>query len=429
MRWEKSCEYLITCTFLLLITILACNRLGTDSNVCSSIYKIFLDSLNGKDVSLLFNLLSVQLEGVHPITTGNTLFKASISAIVSFLAPYPLPFQTCKCCLDGNDDLIQKLAGHLFLICFYDDRLKKFSESISIDIVLDSTLNGLNGKGIDASDLYDFLCSANRREEDRILTVALSDTKISQYPDWLESRYCNSSLTISDLCILSLLRLIQSSFFKLQQFPTVGNALGILSNLLITSSNISICTCQRLFSLVHCIRNKLKDASLKNDVSEHDPESNVLNRQREMILSVFQSLLENVSLVAYYRAKQNPNFIYCLLYERELFLYLDEHIKECTSKSLDQINETINYFSVLILDTGMEISAAKLMSLIKNRLPIFSANKIIDAVEEAKRYRFAEQSNSSNFFVPYIWTLIYDCNQYLYWPSESFKLFTTNELH
>ncbi|RXN34197.1 dymeclin isoform X1 [Labeo rohita] len=197
-----------------------------------------------------------------------------------------------------------------------------------------------------------------------------------------------TEISLGSLLILVVIRTIQFNMTRTRDKYLHTNCLAALANMSAQFRNLHQYAAQRIISLFALLSKKhnkvLEQAtqSLRGPLGADDrtalpdyaQDLNVIEEVIRMMLEIINSCLSN-------SLHHNPNLLYALLYKRELFEQFRSH------PSFQDIMQN--------LDT---------------KFPEL-------------KFKYVEEEQPEDFFIPYVWSLVFNSGVGLYWNSQGIELF------
>ncbi|XP_051895170.1 dymeclin isoform X1 [Pristis pectinata] len=191
-----------------------------------------------------------------------------------------------------------------------------------------------------------------------------------------------------------------------------------------TCSHILKSYASSLFALLSKKHNKVLEQatqSLSGSVSteenppipDHAQDLNVIEEVIRMMLEIINSCLSS-------SLHHNPNLVYALLYKRDLFEQFRTHPSfQDVMQNLDMV---ISFFSLRLEQAGADLSVERVLEVIKQGAVALPKDKLKKFPE--LKFKYVEEEQPEEFFVPYIWSLAYNSTAELYWNPQQVQLFT-----
>ncbi|XP_074021737.1 dymeclin isoform X6 [Numenius arquata] len=197
-----------------------------------------------------------------------------------------------------------------------------------------------------------------------------------------------TEISLGSLLILVVIRTIQYNMTRTRDKYLHTNCLAALANMSAQFRSLHQYAAQRiisLFSLLSKKHNKVLEQatqSLRGSLGSNDSplpdyaqDLNVIEEVIRMMLEIINSCLTN-------SLHHNPNLVYALLYKRDLFEQFRTH------PSFQDIMQNI------------------------------------DLKFPELKFKYVEEEQPEEFFIPYVWSLVYNSAVALYWNPHDIQLFT-----
>uniref|UniRef100_A0A8C9BNZ5 Dymeclin n=1 Tax=Phocoena sinus TaxID=42100 RepID=A0A8C9BNZ5_PHOSS len=241
---------------------------------------------------------------------------------------------------------------------------------------------------------------------------------------WYSERVL-TEISLGSLLILVVIRTIQYNMTRTRDKYLHTNCLAALANMSAQFRSLHQYAAQRiisLFSLLSKKHNKVLEQatqSLRSSLSSNDvplpdyaQDLNVIEEVIRMMLEIINSCLTN-------SLHHNPNLVYALLYKRDLFEQFQTH--PSFQDIMQNIDLVITFFSSRLLQAGAELSVERVLEIIKQvvALPKDRLKKFPEL-----KFKYVEEEQPEEFFIPYVWSLVYNSAVGLYWNPQDIQLFT-----
>jgi len=247
-----------------------------------------------------------------------------------------------------------------------------------------------------------------------------------------------TEITLGGLLVLVVVRTIQANMARMRDKYLHTNCLACLANMSSTFKNLNAYTAQKLLGLlqslskkhaklIETIRNsdydvekieKSGDDDLEDlEVEEMVQDLTVLEEVLRMILEILNSTITN-------SLHHNPNLVYTLLYKRETFDPFRTH--PMFQDVVQNIDLVLGYFSKRLdaitntKDGPRNPSVVEVLDCIKQGALNWPRDRLKKFPE--LKFKYVEEEEPEEFFVPYIWTLVFHGSR-LYWDPERIQLF------
>ncbi|XP_029436228.1 dymeclin [Rhinatrema bivittatum] len=235
-----------------------------------------------------------------------------------------------------------------------------------------------------------------------------------------------TEISLGSLLILVVIRTIQFNMTRTRDKYLHTNCLAALANMSAQFRCLHQYAAQRIISLFALLSKKhnkvLEQAtqSLRGSLSSDDTplpdyaqDLNVIEEVIRMMLEIINSCLTN-------SLHHNPNLVYALLYKRDLFEQFRTH--PSFQDIMQNIDMVISFFSSRLEHAGADLSVERVLEVIKQgavALPKDRLRKFPDL-----KFKYVEEEQPEEFFIPYVWSLVYNSGVGLYWNPQDIQLFT-----
>lgn len=82
----------------------------------------------------------------------------------------------------------------------------------------------------------------------------------------------------------------------------------------------------------------------------------------------------------------------------------------------------ITFFSSRLLQAGAELSVERVLEIIKQGAVALPKDRLKKFPE--LKFKYVEEEQPEEFFIPYVWSLVYNSAVGLYWNPQDIQLFT-----
>uniref|UniRef100_A0A8C0SLN1 Dymeclin n=1 Tax=Canis lupus familiaris TaxID=9615 RepID=A0A8C0SLN1_CANLF len=242
---------------------------------------------------------------------------------------------------------------------------------------------------------------------------------------WYSERVL-TEISLGSLLILVVIRTIQYNMTRTRDKYLHTNCLAALANMSAQFRSLHQYAAQRiisLFSLLSKKHNKVLEQatqSLRGSLSSNDvplpdyaQDLNVIEEVIRMMLEIINSCLTN-------SLHHNPNLVYALLYKRDLFEQFRTH--PSFQDIMQNIDLVITFFSSRLLQAGAELSVERVLEIIKQGAVALPKDRLKKFPE--LKFKYVEEEQPEEFFIPYVWSLVYNSAVGLYWKPQDIQLFT-----
>nr|XP_060617225.1 dymeclin isoform X2 [Anolis sagrei ordinatus] len=242
---------------------------------------------------------------------------------------------------------------------------------------------------------------------------------------WYSERVL-TEISLGSLLILVVIRTIQYNMTRTRDKYLHTNCLAALANMSAQFRSLHQYAAQRIISLFALLSKKhnkvLEQAtgSLRSSLTSDDSplpdyaqDLNVIEEVIRMMLEIINSCLTN-------SLHHNPNLVYALLYKRDLFEQFRTH--PSFQDIMQNIDLVISFFSSRIEQAGAELSVERVLEIIKQGAVALPKDRLRKFPE--LKFKYVEEEQPEEFFIPYVWSLVYNTAVGLYWNPQSIQLFT-----
>ncbi|XP_037229139.1 dymeclin isoform X1 [Falco rusticolus] len=235
-----------------------------------------------------------------------------------------------------------------------------------------------------------------------------------------------TEISLGSLLILVVIRTIQYNMTRTRDKYLHTNCLAALANMSAQFRSLHQYAAQRiisLFSLLSKKHNKVLEQatqSLRGSLGSNDSplpdyaqDLNVIEEVIRMMLEIINSCLTN-------SLHHNPNLVYALLYKRDLFEQFRTH--PSFQDVMQNIDLVITFFSSRLEQAGAELSVERVLEIIKQGAVALPKDRLRKFPE--LKFKYVEEEQPEEFFIPYVWSLVYNSAVALYWNPRDVQLFT-----
>ncbi|KAI8366147.1 Dymeclin [Blakeslea trispora] len=237
--------------------------------------------------------------------------------------------------------------------------------------------------------------------EDDMNNEAMHKVAVNQIP-WFTERPLLKSISLGGLIILVLIRALQLNLSHHKDIYLHTNALAILSNMSNTIFDMHAYVAQRLISFFEVLARRYSKS-----IEASTTDSSVYE-------DLLVLLLETINATLTYRLKHNAQLVYALLQKREIFIPFASHPRFVNL--VHNLEQVIHHFNTRVSEANLKApSSSEVLQLIEQASRTWSNQQWI--VLPQLKFQFKEDPNSFEFFIPYIWALIYR-KSFFYWSDE-----------
>ncbi|XP_028274189.1 dymeclin [Parambassis ranga] len=242
------------------------------------------------------------------------------------------------------------------------------------------------------------------------------------------SWYTERSLTeisLGSLLILVVIRTIQFNMTRTRDKYLHTNCLAALANMSAQFRCLHQYAAQRiisLFALLSKKHNKVLEQATQSlrgrqgdntALPDYAQDLNVIEEVIRMMLEIINSCLCN-------SLHHNPNLVYALLYKRELFEQFRTH--PSFQDIMQNLDTVIGFFSQRLEQAGSDLSVERVQEVIMKgaqALPIDRLKKFPEL-----KFKYVEEDQPEDFFIPYVWSLVFNSGVGLHWSPHGIELFS-----
>lgn len=242
---------------------------------------------------------------------------------------------------------------------------------------------------------------------------------------WYSERVL-TEISLGSLLILVVIRTIQYNMTRTRDKYLHTNCLAALANMSAQFRSLHQYAAQRIISLFALLSKKhnkvLEQAtqSLRGTLGSDDSplpdyaqDLNVIEEVIRMMLEIINSCLTN-------SLHHNPNLVYALLYKRELFEQFRSH--PSFQDIMQNIDLVIGFFTSKLEQAGADLSVERVLEVIKQGAVALPKDRLKKFPE--LKFKYVEEEQPEEFFIPYVWSLVFNFGVGLYWNPQDIQLFT-----
>lgn len=242
------------------------------------------------------------------------------------------------------------------------------------------------------------------------------------------SWYTERSLTeisLGSLLILVVIRTIQFNMTRTRDKYLHTNCLAALANMSAQFRCLHQYAAQRilsLFALLSKKHNKVLEQATQSlrgrqgdntALPDYAQDLNVIEEVIRMMLEIINSCLCN-------SLHHNPNLVYVLLYKRELFEQFRTH--PSFQDIMQNLDTVIGFFSQRLEQAGSDLSVERVQEVIMKGAQALPKDRLKKFPE--LKFKYVEEDQPEDFFIPYVWSLVFNSGVGLYWSPHGVELFS-----
>uniref|UniRef100_A0A3P8ZR56 Dymeclin n=1 Tax=Esox lucius TaxID=8010 RepID=A0A3P8ZR56_ESOLU len=152
------------------------------------------------------------------------------------------------------------------------------------------------------------------------------------------------------------------------------------------------------------------DSSVLPDYAQ---DLNVIEEVIRMMLEIINSCLSN-------SLHHNPNLVYALLYKRELFEQFRTH--PSFQDIMQNLDTVIGFFSQRLEIAGTDLSVERVQEVIMKGAQALPKERLKKFPE--LKFKYVEEDQPEDFFIPYVWSLVFNSGVGLHWSPTGIELFS-----
>jgi dymeclin len=299
-----------------------------------------------------------------------------------------------------------------------------------------------HAKSVDPSRIYMLVIVILTYTQDPAF-VRDAHTKIMVHNvPWYSERYI-LDVSLGSLMMVIFTRLIYRNITHFQDSFIHLNAFAALSNLARAAENLHGYAAQNIVGLIEMLA-KMENKFSARMARENQLENDELVQKRSAYVEFIRLLLGVVSsCLKPALLPRNPQLIYSLLYRAETFTALQQHPEISHQVNNYSIWATLVRFQTIVeaktksdetldVDTVLELITAECVGLLASSAAASSSAArhgrgtppAALAADDEASYRYEEETDPEQFFVPYIWKLIFEQTPEFCWKADKITLFT-----
>eukprot|EP00066_Takifugu_rubripes_P013587 XP_011602853.1 PREDICTED: dymeclin isoform X1 [Takifugu rubripes] len=240
--------------------------------------------------------------------------------------------------------------------------------------------------------------------------------------------YSERSLTeisLGSLLILVVIRTIQFNMTRTRDKYLHTNCLAALANMSAQFRSLHQYAAQRiisLFALLSKKHNKVLEQATQSlrgrqgdntALPDYAQDLNVIEEVIRMMLEIINSCLCN-------SLHHNPNLVYALLYKRELFEQFRTH--PSFQDIMQNLDTVIGFFGQRLEQAGSDLSVERVQEVIMKGAQALPTDRLKKFPE--LKFKYVEEDQPEDFFIPYVWSLVFNSAVGLYWSPHGIELFS-----
>ncbi|KAK5966211.1 Dymeclin [Trichostrongylus colubriformis] len=239
--------------------------------------------------------------------------------------------------------------------------------------------------------------------EDDFFCKIIHETTIRDV-DWLEIDRPMREISLGGICVMVFVRTIHKNAIRMRDRYLHTNCLAALANMSAYFKNLCPVVCQKMIALLELLTKRhgklVEQMRLNSERESTDGESHTYHDDVTALEEGIRTLLEIINSALCGNLRNNPHLIYTLLYHRNLFDTYQHH--PMFQDLLANITLVISHFSSKVVNVRAGDGNA-MMEIIEKEALVLPTDRLAKFPE--LRFRYVEDENTVEFFVPYVWRL------------------------
>ncbi|KAL6734539.1 hypothetical protein Aduo_005069 [Ancylostoma duodenale] len=261
--------------------------------------------------------------------------------------------------------------------------------------------------------------------EDDFFCKIIHETMIRDV-DWLESDRPVREISLGGLCVMVFVRTIHKNAIRMRDRYLHTNCLAALANMSSCFKNLSPIVCQKMIALLELLTKRhvkmVEQMRLAAEQGNNEGQPVGYHDDITALEEGIRTLLEIINSALCGNLRNNPHLIYTLLYHRSLFDSYQQH--PMFQDLLANITLVISHFSSKVVHVRAG-DGATMMEIIEKEAIVLPTDRLAKFPE--LRFRYVEDENTVDFFVPYVWRLTIQHSS-IPFESSRVKLFNARML-
>ncbi|KAF9177979.1 hypothetical protein BGZ50_008179 [Haplosporangium sp. Z 11] len=234
------------------------------------------------------------------------------------------------------------------------------------------------------------------------------------YQPWFTERLLKS-ISLGGLAVAIVIRTIQYNLALHKDVYFHTNSLAILANMSNSLQDIHPYVSQRLVTLFDIVARRYQKLVTKHQQRDED-----IEKSADVIIygDMVTLVLEIINSTLTHKLKANPQLVYSLLHKQEMFAYFrnDPKFKDL----IHNIEQAVNYFQVKVSEANIKAPTPEEVAKVIQTASRTWPPNLMKTFPDVK-FEYEEEEQSSEFFCPYIWSLLYR-NTFVYWDEEKARI-------
>ncbi|XP_063437698.1 dymeclin-like [Mytilus trossulus] len=264
--------------------------------------------------------------------------------------------------------------------------------------------------------------------EDEVFNKAVHEIILRDIP-WFKDRHL-TEISLGGLLIVVVIRTIQYNLTRMRDKYLHTNCLAALANMSAQFTDLHPYVSQRLINLFALLGKKhnkvidmIRDAAL-DDTEEQGKDSDVESEPDHMqdlavLEEVIRMVLEIVNSCLTNNIHHNPNLVYTLLYQKDIFSQFRTH--PTFQDLIQNLDTVLCYYSTKLEQHGSNMSPKEVLEVIIESSKTFRRDRLKKFPD--LKFKYVEEDSPEEFFIPYIWSLVYHSSN-MYFNAARIVLFS-----
>ncbi|KAF9419554.1 hypothetical protein BGZ94_009376 [Podila epigama] len=263
------------------------------------------------------------------------------------------------------------------------------------------------------SQVYVLLVIMLLFSEDEVFNDAIQKIMMTYQP-WFTERLLKS-ISLGGLAVAIVIRTIQYNLAQHRDVYFHTNSLAILANMSNSLQDIHPYVSQKLVTLFDIVARRYQKL-----VHKQQQQDEIKERNADVIIygDMVTLVLEIINSTLTHKLKANPQLVYSLLHKQEMFTHFRQ---EPQFKDLiENIEQAVGYFQVKVSEANLKAPTPEEVAQVIQTASRTWPPKLMKVFPDIK-FQYEEEEQSSEFFCPYVWSLLYR-NTFVYWDEEKVKI-------
>ncbi|PAA55814.1 hypothetical protein BOX15_Mlig005385g3, partial [Macrostomum lignano] len=246
----------------------------------------------------------------------------------------------------------------------------------------------------------------------RVHEIQLQPASVS---GWFTERHLGL-VSLGSLLAIVLCRTVQLNVGRTRDKYLHTNCLAALANMSTYFAGLHPYACQKLLGLFAHLAKKQK--KLVDEMRSRPANMAELEADRASVEDLMRCILEIVNNALTHRLAENPHLVYTQLHQRELYQPFSTH--PAFQDILQNLGTVMHHFTSALGESSSEhqnqLSEHRVMRVIEERSRSFRRDRLKKFPEP--KYKYVEEESPDEFFIPYIWALVYRSSNLYFNPSK-----------